>query len=242
LITAFWVALGFLTCLPVPRGLPHGGPTAGHSVVMYPLVGLVVGALCGIGAALFDGVGEGLRAAIVVTLWVALTGGLHLDGVADWADAWAGGRGDRAKSLALLEDPHAGTMAIVALVLLLLVKFAALAETLGGQAYAPLILAPVLGRTAVTLVLLTTAYVRMGGLGSELVTNLPRRAAIGSAGVAFVVCAFGLGVFATAGALATVYLLRRFMIAHLGGCTGDTLGATVEVVEAAILVTAASGL
>jgi len=141
LITAFWVALGFLTCLPVPRGLPHGGPTAGHSVVMYPLAGLVIGALCGIGAALFDGVGEGLRAAIVVTLWVALTGGLHLDGLADWADAWAGGHGDRAKSLALLEDPHAGAMAAVALVLLLLVKFSALAEALGSQAYAPLILA-----------------------------------------------------------------------------------------------------
>ena len=55
-------------------------------------------------------------------------------------------------------------------------------------------------------------------------------------------CAFGLGVFATAGALATMYLLRRCMIAHLGGCTGDTLGATVEVVEAVILVTATSGL
>jgi adenosylcobinamide-GDP ribazoletransferase len=74
------------------------------------------------------------------------------------------------------------------------------------------------------------------------VTNLPRRAAIASAGVAFVVCAFGLGVFATAGALATVYLLRRFMIARLGGCTGDALGATVEVVEGMTLVTAASGL
>lgn len=73
-------------------------------------------------------------------------------------------------------------------------------------------------------------------------TNLPRRAAIGSAGVAFVVCAFGLGVVAAAGALATVYLLRRFMIAHLGGCTGDTLGATVEVVEAVTLVAAASRL
>lgn len=83
---------------------------------------------------------------------------------------------------------------------------------------------------------------RVGVLGSELVTNLPRRAANGSAGVAFVVCAFGLGVFATAGALATVYLLRRFMITHLGGCTGDTLGAAVEVVEAVTLVTAASGL
>ncbi len=79
--------LGFLPCLPVPRGLPHGGPTAGHSVVVYPLAGLVIGALCRIGAVLFDGVGQGLRAAIVVTLWVALTGGLHLDGLADWADA-----------------------------------------------------------------------------------------------------------------------------------------------------------
>ena len=104
---------------------------------MYPLAGLVIGALCGIGAALFDGVGEGLRAAIVLTLWVALTGGLHLDGLADWADAWAGGRGDRAKSLALLEDPHAGAMAIVALVLVLLVKFAALAEALEAKPTPP---------------------------------------------------------------------------------------------------------
>jgi adenosylcobinamide-GDP ribazoletransferase len=62
-----------------------------------------------------------------VTLWVALTDGLHLDGLADWTDAWAGGHGDRAKNLALLEDPHARAIAIVALVLLLLVKFAALA-------------------------------------------------------------------------------------------------------------------
>jgi adenosylcobinamide-GDP ribazoletransferase len=93
--------------------------------------------------------------------------GCTLDGLADRADAWAGGRGDRAKSLALLEDPHAGTMAIVALVLVLLVKSAALAGALGSPCLRPLILDPgtVLGRTAVTLVLLTTPYVR-GWAGS----------------------------------------------------------------------------
>ncbi|NID17402.1 adenosylcobinamide-GDP ribazoletransferase [Luteibacter yeojuensis] len=227
-------ALGFLTRLPVPRVAVLPG-TQAASLKWYPLVGLVLGVL------LACAMGWLLRvfpvlpaAAIVLVVWVALTGALHLDGLGDSADAWIGGMGSRDRTLAIMKDPRSGPAGIVALVLLLLLKFAALA-TLADPWL--LLLPPLLGRAAIVAWFLTTPYVRTGGLGDPL-RGAPasgcRVALAASTGLAL---CFGMtGLIALAAAFVAGWLWRRAVIHRLGGFTGDTAGALVELVEAVTVV------
>ncbi|MGH9817492.1 MAG: adenosylcobinamide-GDP ribazoletransferase, partial [Candidatus Acidiferrales bacterium] len=170
---------------------------------------------------------------------VLMSGALHLDGLADSADAWAGGRGDRERSLAIMKDPACGPAGAVALIVVLLIKLSAL-EALAAQQL-PLVLAPMLGRGALLALFLTTPYVRPGGLGEVHARALPRRPAVI---VVLVVVAAPMtigsdGLWMLASVFTTFMLMRAAMLRRLGGATGDTAGAVVEITESAVLITAA---
>ena len=184
----------------------------------------------------------GVRAALLLVVWVLLTGGLHIDGLADSADAWLGGHGDRQRSLDIMQDPRSGPAAVMIVTLVLLVKFAALAALLAQGEWSVLLITPMLGRAAIISVFLATPYVREHGLGAEHAQQLPRRAAI----YVLVACAIAVvsvepwsGVLLLTVTIVGIYLLRRMMLQRLGGTTGDTLGATCEITEALVLLTAA---
>lgn len=235
------IALQFLTRLPVPAMVAVEERDIGRSLLWYPLVGLVIGlALAALGWML-AGVSPMLRAALVLAAWVVITGALHLDGLADSVDAWMGGLGSRARTLAIMKDPYSGPGAVVALVLLLLVKFAALESILTAGHWTLLLLAPVLGRTALPLLFLTTPYVRKGGLGSALARHLPRRAGMAVVlASALAVAALGeTGAVSLVVAAAAFVVLRAMMRRRIHGTTGDTAGAMVEIIETAVLVTVA---
>lgn len=106
----FWIALQFLSSLPIR--LP-GMPTPqelGRSLLFYPLVGLLFGAILWALNGLLLGTPLLLHAALLLTVWVLLSGGLHLDGLADSADAWLGGFGDRERTLTIMKDPRSGRL------------------------------------------------------------------------------------------------------------------------------------
>lgn len=236
------LAVQFLTSIPVPAMAVVEDREIGRSLLWYPLVGLIVGlALAALGW-LLVGVPQMLRAALVLAAWVAITGALHLDGLGDSADAWMGGLGSRERTLAIMKDPYSGPGAVVVLVMLLLIKFAALATVLAAGDWSLLLLAPVLGRVALPLLFLSTPYVRPGGLGSALARHLPRRAGIAvvSVSVLCVVVAMGKAGVVSVAVAATVFLfLRSIMLRRIHGTTGDTAGAMVELIETAVLVTIA---
>jgi adenosylcobinamide-GDP ribazoletransferase len=94
------------------------------------------------------------QAVLVLMLWVAITGGLHLDGLADCADAWVGGFGNRQRSLAIMKDPAAGPIAV--LVLLLLLKWSLISSIIEKQALSVLLLTPLLGRLAILMLMSTS--------------------------------------------------------------------------------------
>ena len=185
-----------------------------------------------------------LQAAIILALWVGLSGGLHLDGLADTADAWVGGFGDRERTLAIMKDPRSGPIAVVVLLLLLLLKFAALLTLLQAAKGAYLILLPWLGRSLLPLLLATTPYVRAGGLGQALVDHLPRQRLPWVLGAHLLgMLLFGcLGLLALVTALLLFVWLRRALVQRLGGTTGDTAGALVELAECAALLALALSL
>jgi adenosylcobinamide-GDP ribazoletransferase len=101
----FLVALQFLTRLPVHMPEPPDEREIGQSLLYYPLVGLLLGLmLAALAWAMRDG-SSMLHAALLLAMWVLMTGGLHLDGLADSADAWVGGQGSRERTLAIMKDP-----------------------------------------------------------------------------------------------------------------------------------------
>lgn len=235
---ALWVAVQFLTRLPVPRSVSASAEERGRSVPFYPLVGLLLGALLTGLQNLLAAVDVGLQSALVLLAWVLLTGGLHLDGLADSADAWAGSHGDRDKALRIMKDAASGPAGVAAVTLVLLIKFTALSALIRENIWPALILAPVLGRMAIVLLFLTTPYVRPEGLGTAQAALMPRRVAV----VVLIIFALAITAFGQAAvwALATVLglslILRAMMIHRLGGATGDTLGAACELVETGVVV------
>ena len=240
MIRAFALALQLLTRLPVPSSsLPPRPEELGLAVLFFPVVGLLIGALlAGLHTALWL-IDPGVLAALVLAAWVLLTGGLHLDGLADTADAWIGGQGDRDRTLAIMKDPRSGPIAIVVIILLLLNKLAALHALPPQDAGVALLLAPVLGRAVIVLLLLTTPYIRPAGLGAPYAEYLPRgrcslllglitAATVAMTGWAGIAVLIGLGI-GIAG-------LRQALMQRLGGITGDTLGAACELAETATLL------
>ncbi|WP_095051844.1 adenosylcobinamide-GDP ribazoletransferase [Pseudomonas sp. Irchel s3b2] len=235
----FWIALQFLSSLPIR--LP-GMPTPeelGRSLLFYPLVGLLFGAvLWGLNWLLL-GAPILLHAALLLSVWVVLSGALHLDGLADSADAWLGGYGDRERTLTIMKDPRSGPIAVVTLGLVLLLKFAALLALIEQQHSVVLIIVPLISRSALLGLFLTTPYVRPGGLGQALADHLPRLAGQQVLVISAVVCVLmaGLdGVWALVLATVLFVWLRQVMVRRLGGTTGDTAGALLELLEVAVLV------
>ncbi|MHC8391064.1 adenosylcobinamide-GDP ribazoletransferase [Pseudomonas sp. MDT2-39-1] len=235
----FWIALQFLSSLPIRLpGMP-APQELGRSLLFYPLVGLLFGALLWALNWLLLGTPLLLHAALLLTVWVLLSGALHLDGLADSADAWLGGFGDRERTLTIMKDPRSGPIAVVTLVLVLLLKFAALLALIEQQHSVVLIIVPLIGRSAMLGLFLTTPYVRAGGLGQALADHLPRsvgKQVLAVSALACVLIAGVSGVWALLLAGVMFVWLRQVMLRRLGGTTGDTAGAMLELMEMAVLV------
>jgi adenosylcobinamide-GDP ribazoletransferase len=231
------IALQFLTRLPVKAG-DWSDRDVGRSMLFYPLVGLLLGFALASVALVLHGGATGVVAAVLLALWVFATGALHLDGLADSADAWIGGFGDPERTLDIMRDPRCGPVAVAVVTVILIAKFAALEALVATNAWLAVAMAPVLGRAALPLLFATTRYVRAGGVGAVLAERLPRRSAV--VVVACFALAAGILSFSMTLAAGIVFVaLRALMVRRIGGTTGDTAGAMVELVETGTLVVAA---
>jgi len=243
-----WLALGFLTTLPVPRAAqtaPRPGDL-GRAALWFPLVGLVLGALLLAADWLALGLFPSLLAgALVVALWAALTGGLHLDGLADCGDGLLAATTPE-RRLEIMRDPRLGAFGGLSLMLFVLLKVLALAALpagpLGARAL-PLLLAPVAARWLLLLAA-RQPNARPGGLGADFALGL-RPLALWLAGAATLLLALlggGRGLLGLALAHLLAVLIFRAARTRLGGVTGDVFGLTVELTELTILLTFAAAV
>ncbi len=233
---AFLIALQFLTIFPVKLSTPVSSAAMGRSLLFYPLVGLLVGTFLVTIELLLSTQSPLVSAALVLTLWIVLTGGLHLDGLADSSDAWLGGLGDKARTLAIMKDPACGPIGVLALLLVLLLKFVAIVSLVEMQQPLALVWVVVLARLAMPLLFLTTHYQREQGLGSAMRAAMPENAvrAMLLITTAILVLLAGFGVVLVT--LVVFLLLRYLMERRLGGFTGDTAGAMIELLETTVLL------
>lgn len=245
----FWLALSFLTRLPSIQFKQHNLQAVKKSLWFYPLIGLFIGAILAVILQLIllshtpNEASINLVAALILLCWVSLTGGLHIDGLADSADGWVGGQQDKARTLSIMQDPHIGVMGMLAVALLLLVKFSALSaliQSFSSLSISLLLLAtPMLARMSMLILLASLPYVRANGLGSELKQGASSFLVLTSLAwviiLAFILLQtqffIALGFAVAWGVLSYLMLKQR-----LGGTTGDVLGAHLEIQEALLLV------
>jgi adenosylcobinamide-GDP ribazoletransferase len=235
----FSLAWGLLTSIPLPFIPTHTSPSPGRAAAYFPLVGLILGGvLAGMGWLFYWLLPGNVAAALLLVVWVGLTGMLHLDGFMDSCDGLLPPR-DRERRLEIMKDSRVGAFGVVGGVLLLLLKFNALAALPAAGRLATLATAPVLARWSMTWVMARYPRARAGGLGVLFTTGLGwPQVGLASvvAGAVALIMFQGLGVILLAATWLTATLLARLAMARLGGLTGDVYGATCELVEAVLLV------
>jgi len=237
---AFLIAIQFLTRLPLKINIEWKQETVAASLLWYPLVGFIIG-VCLLGFSLLPVAQNSmLLAAIILSVWVVITGGLHLDGLADSADAWVGSHGDKIRALEIMKDPQAGPIAVIFLVMVLLIKFSAINSFILQDEVYLIMASPVIARCVPMILFLTTPYVREQGLGSGMAEYLPRNLACIVLGLVFFICILLLGCVQAALLIViagcVLWCLRYLMMRVIDGMTGDTIGAAIEIVEVVVLV------
>jgi adenosylcobinamide-GDP ribazoletransferase len=242
-VASLVLALRFLTIVPVP-GRESAGPAAlGRAAWWFPPLGLALGlALAGVDRALLLVFPSLVAAALVVALWKVLTGGLHLDGLADGLDGLAGR--DAAQRLAIMRDSRIGVFGVVGLILALLLSFAALAELSPPARASALLLAPVVGRLAPLLAgAVFPPATPSTGSGDAFMASLPRAAGLLHGAVVLILAGLLLGprgIAMVVTGLVAALIWSAFLVRRLGGMTGDGLGAGVELAELGVLLAAAA--
>ncbi|MCC2975898.1 adenosylcobinamide-GDP ribazoletransferase [Sphingomonas sp. PL-96] len=225
------LAIGFLTRLPVPSIRADASDFAG-AVRCYPLVGLIIGALVA-GAGWLGGAADpwiGALAALIA--WVAVTGALHLDGLADLADGIGAAHGDRNRLLAVMADPHVGSFGVVAIVLQLLAKIVLLHDVVAGG-WLAVVLVPFAARMGPLVWARWLRPLRPSGLGAQIASAVRARDLLGWGAVWAAACA---AVPALLLAPLLVVAVGGWLRHRLGGVTGDAHGAGIELVETGLLV------
>ncbi len=233
MLKSFFLAVQFLTRVPVPGIAVITCEHSGRSVLFYPLIGALLGFVLLVFAATISSVW--LAAALVLLIWVVMTGALHLDGLADTADAWVGGHGDAVRMLKIMHDPYSGPVGVTAIVVVLLVKFAALVELISAQSFSALVWAPVLGRSGILFFVLSRSSAQTEGLAADLVACLPRRAASWVLVTIALLCLILGNAWLVVVVLGMWLAMGFVMQQRVGGYTGDILGASVEITEAVCL-------
>jgi adenosylcobinamide-GDP ribazoletransferase len=235
-VRSLLIAVAFATRIPVNVGAVAPGELS-ESLVALPVVGFLIGLLSyGLYAIWAPALGDNISAIAIVSFSALITGGLHLDGLADWFDALGGGRGDRQRMLEIMRDSRIGAHGAAALLLVLLAKVAVLAE-LSGSLLA-LCGAPAASRLAAVWLLYSLPAARQDGLGRGMGAELSRAHAW-AACVSFLLATFWLGpqlIWPCIGATAVAVLVGWQAKTRLGGVTGDVCGAAIELSELAFLL------
>jgi len=238
------LAVTFLTLFPFARNMDRGPRNISNSRAFYPAVGLLMGLLLvGVEEGSSRLFSEPLTAAFLVAVMVIVTRGLHLDGLMDVCDGVFGGFTPE-RRLEIMRDSRVGAFGVVGGVTVLLLKYAALVSLLTisepGKEWA-LLLFPMLSRWTMVVLLGAFPYVRSKGLGSPF-HGTGIKVATTVAGLSALAAAILLGGFAGLGlffgVMVMAWLMGWAMAKSLGGLTGDTYGATNEIIETTVIIVA----
>ena len=237
----FITCLEFLTRVRFSKRTDWRDEDFSRSVPYFPLVGLVIGSLLAavnyglfyIETPLF------LRVTLLLLAEIIITGGLMYDGFMDTADGVFSAR-SRERMLEIMKDSHVGSNAVLAIIILLLLKIAAYLELSGETLTWVLLTMSVATRTFMVVFIVNFPYARKEGIGHMFTKYvIPFYRYIDFAVCAGIIAACGLQYLAVAGICFTVTLIiAQYLKTQLGGLTGDTYGSLTEGGNVSYLLTA----
>lgn len=237
----FVEAFTLLTIIPLPFGSGSSSPPSRFAPLFFPLVGLIIGLGA---AALFALIDEflprNLTAALVVVFTVGITGALHVDGLADFADGVFGGQTPESR-LSIMKKPDIGTFGVAAVVLALGVNWMALSSLTLGSVWIFLPIIGIVSRTAPLVIMSITKYVSANGLGSQYV-GIPKPALIVVILLSLVISAAvggGPTLSIAVGGIVAALVVGLLAKKRLGGANGDVYGAGIELAVFICLIGAA---
>ncbi|MBI5653664.1 MAG: adenosylcobinamide-GDP ribazoletransferase [Chloroflexi bacterium] len=233
----FLAALSFLTSIPI--NLAFTPNQVGRSLTFFPVIGLIVGAiLVALDFALSRVFPALVVNALVIGASIVLTGALHLDGWMDFCDAMFGHKTLDAR-LRIMREPQVGAFGVAGAIILLLIKFAALASLAGGVRSIALLLAPLIARWAIAYALFIYPYARAVGKGSAFKEHA-RKSDLWIGTILALVIAMVIAQVIGAAMLMLAWLIvlgiARFSIQRIEGLTGDVYGAMNEIIETTIWI------
>jgi len=236
----FAIAWQFLTIIPIAKRLEAVPVDLARSMAFYPVVGLILGGVLWVfWKGLTPVIPSSVVDLILIALLVILTGGMHLDGLADTADGLWGGR-DREQALKIMRDEHIGSFGVIALILMLMAKYLALTHlplAVKGQI---LLGMPAIGRWAMVVVSYFSEYARSGpGLARPFIEHLSWRELTASTLAIILILLWLLrvqGLIDFTMIILVSFLCLWYFRRKLGGVTGDCLGAVGELVELTFLL------
>ena len=247
------LAFQFLTIIPVKEMRDVSEKEIGEASAFFPLIGFVQGALFVVSAVLFLKIfPPELANGLLILVIVATSGGLHLDGLADTFDAIAL-RGDREKKLLVMKDSTIGPVGVIAIVILILLKYLALNAFFFHSSpityYSSLFLMPVFSRWVMVTAIFHGKSARQDGIGKIFVENTKLKELI--IATSLTVLIFLLVLFITHYPLPITHFLFVLLVLYIfslvsvwfcnkkfGGMTGDTFGAVSEISEILFLIMA----
>ena len=238
MITNFLLAFQFLTVIPLKIKKVSEQKIA-DSVIYFPLIGAVMGlSLAGLNQLLFhlNFPNLALSAILIVSL-IIITGGMHLDGLSDTADAFLSVR-PQEEMLKIMRDSHVGVMGALSLISAIVLKIALFYSISNSLKPGALVLMCSLSRWSVAPQMFFFPYARKEGKAAIFITGMSPKIFISSTLIA-AACAFlvlglkGLTVLLGVGFFA--YFFGKLASSKINGITGDTLGATIELTEIVIL-------
>ncbi|HAT1609987.1 TPA: adenosylcobinamide-GDP ribazoletransferase [Raoultella planticola] len=244
MIKLFWATLSFLSRLPVPDRWSQGLEIDRYvrGIVTFPLVGALLGGLSGlVFLAVQSWCGLPLAALFCILALALLTGGFHLDGLADTCDGVFSAR-RRERMLEIMRDSRLGTHGGLALIFVLLAKVLVVSELAlrGTSVLAALAAACAAGRGVAVLLMYRHRYAREEGLGNVFIGKVSGRQTCVTLGLAAILAAMLLpgmhGVVALGITMVAIFILGQLLKRTLGGQTGDTLGAAIELGELVFLL------
>lgn len=233
------LAMGFLTAIPVRTDAPQPGDL-GRAAAWFPAIGLALGGvLAGAHFLLNQLFSPLVSAAVVVALWAALTGGLHLDGLADCCDGLLAAVTPE-RRLEIMRDAGIGAFGGIGLTLFLILK----TLTVASLPSSSFIVLPFCAALARWLILLVASQpsARPDGMGADFALGLGRSTFIFAALIplALIIVGGWRAVIAAALGHLVALIIIRLARARIGGVTGDVFGLTVELSELAVLLTFAT--
>ena len=237
-MNSFLIALQFITIIPIKKELDYSEKNIAKSMLYYPIIGTIIGLIL----ILINTLGTYILPDLIVNsllliFFVLLTGGIHMDGLADTIDGIFGGN-DKKSRLKIMQDSNIGVYGVTAVILLLIFKFSLLIELPLDQKNLILLVTPTISRWAMVIAVYLFPYAKEEGFGKAFKLYLSRREVWGATIWTFIltlITFFLKGSLILIISFTVIWLFCHLITKKIDGLTGDNYGALNEIMEVVIL-------